>query len=78
MSAYLDSIGTNFKHGANFATGGSTIQPVDTRIFTRNYSAISLDIQILQFEQFKERSIELYNQGWMMFVAQILFWILVH
>ncbi|CAL5387591.1 unnamed protein product [Camellia sinensis] len=27
LSAYLDSIGTNFSHGANFATGGSSIRP---------------------------------------------------
>ncbi|OMP06341.1 No apical meristem (NAM) protein [Corchorus capsularis] len=27
LSAYLDSTGTNFRHGANFATGGSCIQP---------------------------------------------------
>ncbi|CAL5420810.1 unnamed protein product [Camellia sinensis] len=27
LSAYLDSIGTNFSHDANFATGGSSIRP---------------------------------------------------
>ncbi|KAJ8758828.1 hypothetical protein K2173_002607 [Erythroxylum novogranatense] len=63
LSAYLDSIGTNFRHGANFAVGGSTIQPLDTRIFVGGYNPISLEIQVLQFEQFKERTIELYGQG---------------
>lgn len=63
VSAYLDSIGTSFRHGANFATGGSTIQPVDSKIFEAGFSPMSLDIQLSQFEQFKARTIELYNEG---------------
>ncbi|KAI3435163.1 Lipase_GDSL domain-containing protein [Psidium guajava] len=60
LSPYLDSMGTNFCHGANFATGGSTIQPLDTRIFEAGFSPISLDIQLSQFEQFKARTLELH------------------
>ncbi|XP_059445358.1 GDSL esterase/lipase At5g14450-like [Corylus avellana] len=63
LNAYLDSIGTNFRHGANFATSGSTIQPVDAKIYGMGFSPISLDIQLLQFEQFKARTIELYKEG---------------
>lgn len=63
VGAYLDSIGISFRHGANFATGGSTIQPVDSKIFEAGFSPISLDIQLLQFEQFKARTFELYNEG---------------
>ncbi|XWS34707.1 hypothetical protein CRYUN_Cryun21dG0060900 [Craigia yunnanensis] len=63
LSAYLDSIDANFRHGANFATGGSTIQPLDVRMFKRGFSPISLDIQLSQFEQFKERVNELYKEG---------------
>ncbi|KHG02510.1 hypothetical protein F383_26287 [Gossypium arboreum] len=63
LSAYLDSIDTNFRHGANFATGGSTIQRLDARMFKIGYSPISLDIQLSQFEQFKERINELYKEG---------------
>uniref|UniRef100_A0A2N9FU00 Uncharacterized protein n=1 Tax=Fagus sylvatica TaxID=28930 RepID=A0A2N9FU00_FAGSY len=33
LSAYLNSIGTNFKHGANFATGGSTIRRLNESFF---------------------------------------------
>ncbi|KAK1578667.1 hypothetical protein Q3G72_032158 [Acer saccharum] len=62
-SAYLNSMGTNFRHGANFATGGSTIQPLDARIFEVGFSLISLDIQLLQFEQFKAQMEELYIEG---------------
>ncbi|KAL0408558.1 UNVERIFIED_CONTAM: GDSL esterase/lipase [Sesamum radiatum] len=32
LSAFLDSIGSNFSHGANFATAGSTIRPQNTTI----------------------------------------------
>ncbi|XP_062110438.1 GDSL esterase/lipase At5g14450-like [Humulus lupulus] len=63
LSAYLDSIGTNFRHGANFATGGSTIQSVDVKVFEAGFSPISLEIQLLQFKQFKARSDELFNEA---------------
>lgn len=63
LGAYLDSIGTNFRHGANFATGGSTIQSVDSKIFEAGFSPISLEIQLLEFKQFKARTDELFNEG---------------
>ncbi|XP_038715994.1 GDSL esterase/lipase At3g27950-like [Tripterygium wilfordii] len=55
LSPYLDSIGTNFRHGANFATAGSCIQP-------GGYSPFHLGIQISQFMQFKARTTTLYSQ----------------
>ncbi|XP_059639802.1 GDSL esterase/lipase At3g27950 [Cornus florida] len=55
LSAYLDSIGTNFRHGANFATGGSSIRP-------GGYSPFHLDYQISQFIQFKSRTTALYKK----------------
>lgn len=55
LSAYLDSIKTNFRHGANFATGGSSIRP-------GGYSPFHLGIQLSQFVRFKSRITELYNQ----------------
>ncbi|XP_058093747.1 GDSL esterase/lipase At5g14450 [Magnolia sinica] len=63
LSAYLDSIGTNFQHGANFATGGSTIQPQNLSLFTGGFSPFSLNVQLWQFSQFKMRTNELYQQG---------------
>ena len=47
--AYMDSLGTNFWHGANFKTGGSSILP-------GGYSPFHLGIQISQFKQFKSRT----------------------
>ncbi|KAA8548100.1 hypothetical protein F0562_004639 [Nyssa sinensis] len=55
LDAYLDSIGTDFRHGANFATGGSSIRP-------GGYSPFHLDLQISQFIQFKSRTTSLYKQ----------------
>ncbi|CAL9093960.1 unnamed protein product, partial [Musa textilis] len=56
LNAYLDSVGTNFSHGANFATAGSTIRRQNTTLFQTGYSPFSLDVQSWQFTQFKSRS----------------------
>ncbi|WOH16593.1 hypothetical protein DCAR_0936151 [Daucus carota subsp. sativus] len=63
LSAYLDSIGANFRHGANFAASGSSIQPADSAILKGHVNPLSLNIQLLQFEQFKERTAELYTEA---------------
>nr|XP_043608248.1 GDSL esterase/lipase At5g14450-like [Erigeron canadensis] len=63
LSAYLDSIKANFTHGANFATGGATIRRVNESWFANGVSPFSLDIQVEQFNQFKDRTTYLYNQA---------------
>ncbi|WOL12803.1 GDSL esterase/lipase [Canna indica] len=63
LSAYLDSVGTNFSHGANFATAGSTIRRQNTTFFQTGYSPFSLDAQSWQFAQFKSRSQLAYKKG---------------
>lgn len=55
LSAYLDSLGTNFRHGANFATGGSSIR-------RGGYSPFHLAIQMSQFMRFKSRTTALYSE----------------
>ncbi|KAL0424251.1 UNVERIFIED_CONTAM: GDSL esterase/lipase [Sesamum radiatum] len=45
LSSYLDSIGTNFGHGANFAAGGSAIRRQNETIFQSGISPFSLDVQ---------------------------------
>ncbi|GAY41786.1 hypothetical protein CUMW_062130 [Citrus unshiu] len=66
LSAYLDSVGTNFSHGANLATGGSTIRVPD-RILPTNegfgFSPFYLDIQLSQFMLFKSRSQMIRQRG---------------
>ncbi|KAH7847264.1 hypothetical protein Vadar_023918 [Vaccinium darrowii] len=54
LSAYLDSFGSNFSHGANFAMGGEYL--------VRDDSQVTLECQVFQFIQFKSRSTALYNQ----------------
>ncbi|RWV77362.1 hypothetical protein GW17_00061823 [Ensete ventricosum] len=63
LSAYLDSVATNFSHGANFATAGSTIRRQNTTLFQTGYSPFSLDVQSWQFAQFKSRSQIAYKKG---------------
>ncbi|KAF7839890.1 GDSL esterase/lipase [Senna tora] len=63
LSAYLDSVGSNFSHGANFATAGSTIRPQNTTIGQSGYSPISLDVQSVQFSDFHKRSHLIRNKG---------------
>lgn len=71
LSAYLNSIGANFRHGANFATGGSTIRRQNESVFLNGASPFSLDIQVVQFRQFKNRTIDLYREGF----VEIFGWI---
>ncbi|TVU38174.1 hypothetical protein EJB05_11530 [Eragrostis curvula] len=61
LSAYLNSIGTNFSQGANFATAGSSIRRQNTSLFLSGFSPISLDVQSWEFEQFINRSQYVYN-----------------
>jgi hypothetical protein len=55
LSAYLNSVGSNYRHGANFAVGGASIRP-------GGYSPINLGLQVSQFILFKSHSNILYNQ----------------
>ncbi|KAL4573972.1 hypothetical protein LXL04_020794 [Taraxacum kok-saghyz] len=63
LSPFLDSMGTNFSHGASFATAGSTIRRQNTTIFQSGYSPISLDIQYAQFNDFMKRSQIIRQKG---------------
>ncbi|KAH7290541.1 hypothetical protein KP509_30G052900 [Ceratopteris richardii] len=60
LSAYLQSAGSNFQRGANFATAGSTIRVQNTTLAQSGFSPFSLGVQVIQFAQFKERSL-IYN-----------------
>ncbi|KAH9625356.1 hypothetical protein KSS87_015185, partial [Heliosperma pusillum] len=62
LSSYLDAMEAEFKYGANFAVSGSTIKPVDGELYAQAANPLSLDIQLLQFRQFKQRVDELYKQ----------------
>ncbi|KAK8582893.1 hypothetical protein V6N13_069661 [Hibiscus sabdariffa] len=63
LSAFLDSLGTNFTHGANFATAGSTIRPQNTTLRQSGFSPISLNVQYYEFHDFHLRSQVLRKRG---------------
>ncbi|KAM1170856.1 hypothetical protein ACFX15_020732 [Malus domestica] len=63
MSAYFDSVGSNFTHGANFATAGSTIRPQNTTIRQSGFSPVSLDVQYNEFYDFQPRSQTARSRG---------------
>ncbi|XP_059630748.1 esterase-like [Cornus florida] len=59
LNAYLNSLGSNFTHGANFASAAATATiPLsnDFVIPAGGYSPFYLNVQVGQFEQFKYRS----------------------
>ncbi|XP_074310000.1 GDSL esterase/lipase At3g27950-like isoform X2 [Silene latifolia] len=61
LSAYLDAMEANFKHGANFAVSATSIMPVDRNLYGQGITPIPLNMQLLQFQQFKERVEKLYE-----------------
>ncbi|KAM6589405.1 hypothetical protein CsatA_012010 [Cannabis sativa] len=63
LNAYLDSIGSNFSHGANFAASGSTLQAVNAKLYEAGFNPFSLNLQLLQFEQLKDRTEELHSEA---------------
>ncbi|GAB4831796.1 hypothetical protein Ancab_005809 [Ancistrocladus abbreviatus] len=65
LSAYIDSIGTSFHHGANFAMSGVTIELsiINGKLISAGFNQISLTNELGQFEQFKNRTTVLYNKG---------------
>ncbi|GMI70790.1 hypothetical protein like AT3G26430 [Hibiscus trionum] len=63
LSAFLDSLGTNFTHGANFATAGSTIRPQNTTLRQSGFSPVSLNVQYYEFHDFHLRSQVLRKRG---------------
>ncbi|KAJ7970746.1 GDSL esterase/lipase [Quillaja saponaria] len=64
LDAYLNSLATNYRHGANFAVGGATIRRQNSSIVSRfGISPFSLDIEITQFDNFKSRTYDLYKQA---------------
>ncbi|KAG5250870.1 esterase [Salix suchowensis] len=64
LSAYLNSLGTSYTHGANFASARATIRfPSPIIPADGGYSPFYLDVQYQQFLQFKERSQIIRKQG---------------
>ncbi|XP_011097366.2 GDSL esterase/lipase At5g14450 isoform X1 [Sesamum indicum] len=63
LSPYLDSVGSSYQNGANFATGGATILRPNGSWFDSGLSPFNLEIQVEHFTQFKDRTAYLYGQA---------------
>ncbi|KAL2320186.1 hypothetical protein Fmac_029155 [Flemingia macrophylla] len=62
LSAFINSIGTSYRHGANFAAGSSTIRRQNRTVFEGG-TPFTFEIQTQQFSQFKERTGKFFTQG---------------
>ncbi|OIW14432.1 hypothetical protein TanjilG_20878 [Lupinus angustifolius] len=62
LSAYINSIGTSYRNGANFAAGSSTIMR-QNRTYFDGGSPFTLEIQTQQFNQFKTRTAKFFTSG---------------
>ncbi|KAG8374805.1 hypothetical protein BUALT_Bualt10G0033800 [Buddleja alternifolia] len=62
LSPYLDSLQPNFPNGVNYAICGATTLP--------RYVPFNLNIQILQYKHFHNRSVELHSKGFKNLVGQ--------
>ncbi|CAJ1942919.1 unnamed protein product [Sphenostylis stenocarpa] len=63
LSPYLQSIGSDYTHGANYATLASTVLLPNTSLFVTGISPFSLAIQLNQMKQFKTKVNEVHEQG---------------
>ncbi|KAG5565956.1 hypothetical protein RHGRI_001769 [Rhododendron griersonianum] len=63
LSPYLQSIGSDYRHGANFATLASTVLLPKTSLFVTGVSPFSLAIQLNQMKQFKSKVDESHTKG---------------
>ncbi|CAL0323246.1 unnamed protein product [Lupinus luteus] len=62
LSAYINSIGTSYRNGANFAAGSSTIRRQNKTYFDGGTPFV-LEIQTEQFNQFKARTAKFFTSG---------------
>lgn len=63
LSPYLQSIGSDFRHGANFATSASTVLMPQTSLFVSGVSPFYLQVQLQQFKLFKVKVEEFHSKG---------------
>ncbi|KAH9604157.1 hypothetical protein KSS87_010497 [Heliosperma pusillum] len=63
VSPYLRSIGSDFRHGANYATAASTVRLPTTSLFVTGVSPFSLDIQLNQMKEFRSKVIEVQSHS---------------
>ncbi|KAG0498142.1 hypothetical protein HPP92_002833 [Vanilla planifolia] len=63
LSPYLQSIGSSFKHGANFATLASTVLPPNTSLFISGISPFYLGVQLNQMKELRDKVLHMSSQA---------------
>ncbi|PRQ58371.1 putative alpha-L-fucosidase [Rosa chinensis] len=63
LSPYLQSIGSDYRHGVNFATLASTVLLPNTSLFVTGISPFSLAIQLNQMKAFKTQVEEFHHSN---------------
>ncbi|CAL5206635.1 unnamed protein product [Lathyrus oleraceus] len=63
LSPYLNSLGSNFSHGANFATVASTIRMPTSILPQGKFSPFFLTVQSIQFKDFIPKTKLIRDQG---------------
>ncbi|CAL5339934.1 unnamed protein product [Camellia sinensis] len=63
LSPYLQSIGSDYRHGANFATSASTVLLPKSSLFVSGLSPFTLAIQLNQMKHFKVKVDEPQSNG---------------
>lgn len=63
LSPYLQSIGSDFQHGANYASDAGTALKSDTSLYESGISPFYLDVQVREMADFKVRVLEQLPKG---------------
>jgi len=71
LSPYLQSLGSDFRHGANYASDAGTVLQPNTSLYVTGISPFYLAVQYNQMLDFKVRVLDLLSKG--ITIVKILF-----
>ncbi|KAH9311366.1 hypothetical protein KI387_026401, partial [Taxus chinensis] len=63
LSPYLQSLGSDFRHGANYASDAGTVLQPNTSQYVTGISPFYLGVQYTQMKDFKFRALHLLSKG---------------
>ncbi|XP_057821692.1 GDSL esterase/lipase At4g01130 isoform X1 [Cryptomeria japonica] len=63
LSPYLQSLGSDFRHGANYASDAGTVLQPNTSLYVTGISPFYLAVQFNQMKDFKVRALDLLSKG---------------
>lgn len=63
LSPYLQSLGSDFRHGANYASDAGTVLKPNTSLYVTGISPFYLGVQYKEMKDFKVRVLDLLSKG---------------